>query len=537
MWRALSVARGDIVMFADADTADFEEHFVYGTLGPLLADPQLQFVKAAFRRPFKQGEEKILDGGGRVTELMAKPLINLFYPELAGFVQPLAGEFAARRDVLSSVPFFTGYGVEIGMLIDVFEQVGLGAMAQVDLGTRQNRHQSLASLSRMSSVVLRTVAAREGLAQGLDGDLGRDRAGPVGPAPAGHLPARGGDGDRPAPGRAPERARRAPAARQPHRRHGAHRHRVARYRHKLPSTRPARTPNVRAGRLCRHINDNAPQNWHDVPRTAATRAPRRQDRGGGMSAGSEEFDHIVVGAGSAGCVIARRLVDAGRRVALVEAGGPDYNPAIHQPNRAWELWNSPEDWAYNTEPQQHSLKTSLFWPRGKVLGGSSALNGMIYIRGAKSDFDAWAYNGAPGWSYRDVLPYFKRSEDYEDGADEYHGAGGPLPVTHIKEPNPATLAMIEAAVETGVPRNDDPNADDILGVGLTHMTVRGGRRMSTWTAFIEPVVDSPLLTVITSAQVNRPGLRRLGSRGRRPPVPPWPCLLIQNGSGCLRSAP
>jgi glucosyl-3-phosphoglycerate synthase len=102
---------------------------------------------------------------------MAKPLINLFYPELAGFVQPLAGEFAARREVLSSVPFFTGYGVEIGMLIDVFDQVGLAAMAQVDLGTRQNRHQTLASLSRMSSVVLRTVAAREGLAQRFDGDL------------------------------------------------------------------------------------------------------------------------------------------------------------------------------------------------------------------------------------------------------------------------------------------------------------------------------------------------------------------------------
>src|ERR1700722_11176440 len=216
---------------------------------------------------------------------------------------------------------------------------------------------------------------------------------------------------------------------------------------------------------------------------------------------SEEFDHIVVGAGSAGCVIPRRLGDAGRRVALVEAGGPDYTPAIHQPNRSWELWNSAEDWAYTTESHRHSLKTSVLWPRGKVLGGSSALNGMIYIRGAKSDFDAWAYNGAPGWSYRDVLPYFKKSEDYEGGADSYHGAGGPLPVTHIKEPNPATLAMIEAAVETGVPRNDDPNADDILGVGLTHRTVRNGRRMSTWTAFIEPIVDSPLLTVITGSQV------------------------------------
>ncbi len=125
MWRALSVARGDIVMFADSDTADFEEHFVYGTLGPLLADPQLQFVKGSFRRPFKQAGEKILDGGGRVTELMAKPLLNLFYPELAGFVQPLAGEFAGRRELFAKIPFFTGYGVEIGMLVDVFDQVGL----------------------------------------------------------------------------------------------------------------------------------------------------------------------------------------------------------------------------------------------------------------------------------------------------------------------------------------------------------------------------------------------------------------------------
>ena len=164
MWRALSVARGDIVMFADADSDDFMAHFVYGVLGPLLADPKLQFVKGAFRRPFKQGEEKVLDGGGRVTELTAKPLINLFYPQLAGFVQPLAGEFAARRELLARIPFFTGYGVEIGMLIDVYDQVGLDAMAQVDLGTRQNRHQTLGSLSRMSSVVLRTVAAREGVA-------------------------------------------------------------------------------------------------------------------------------------------------------------------------------------------------------------------------------------------------------------------------------------------------------------------------------------------------------------------------------------
>src|SRR6204780_861070 len=169
MWRALSVARGDIVMFADADSTDFEEHFVYGTLGPLLEDPSIQFVKAAYRRPFKQGEESVPDGGGRVTELMAKPLLNLFYPELAGFVQPLAGEFAARRELLANVPFFTGYAVEIGMVIDVYQQVGLAGMAQVDLGTRQNRHQPLASLPRMSSIVLRTAAAPEGLARAIGG--------------------------------------------------------------------------------------------------------------------------------------------------------------------------------------------------------------------------------------------------------------------------------------------------------------------------------------------------------------------------------
>ena len=222
----------------------------------------------------------------------------------------------------------------------------------------------------------------------------------------------------------------------------------------------------------------------------------------GTTAG-EEFDHIIVGAGSAGCVIARRLVDAGRKVALVEAGGPDTNPAIHDPLRAWELWNSQEDWAYLTEPQEHSLKTSLSWPRGKVLGGSSALNGMIYIRGAKADFDNWAYNGAAGWSYDQVLPFFKKSEDFEEGASHYHGAGGPLPVTRIHEPNPASLAFLEACAGYGVPLNDDPNADSILGAGLTHLTVRNGRRMSAWTSFVQPVLDSPLLTVITGAQVAR----------------------------------
>jgi glucosyl-3-phosphoglycerate synthase len=160
MWRALSVAHGDVVMYADTDTLDFGEHFIYGTLGPLLTVPGVQFSKGAYRRPFAQGDRFIADGGGRVTELTAKPLLNFFYPELTGFVQPLAGEFAAYREVLCEVPFFTGYGVEIGLLIDVFEAVGLPAMAQVDLGTRQNQHQPLVDLTRMSSAVLRALARR-----------------------------------------------------------------------------------------------------------------------------------------------------------------------------------------------------------------------------------------------------------------------------------------------------------------------------------------------------------------------------------------
>jgi glucosyl-3-phosphoglycerate synthase len=160
MWRGLSVARGDIVMFADTDTADFGEHFVYGTLGPLLADPAIVFCKAAYRRPFATGERPVADGGGRVTELMAKPMLNRFYPELTGFVQPLAGEFAARADLLASLPFLTGYGVEIGLLIDVLAGAGLAAMAQVDLGVRQNRHQSLRDLAKMSSVVLHALSLR-----------------------------------------------------------------------------------------------------------------------------------------------------------------------------------------------------------------------------------------------------------------------------------------------------------------------------------------------------------------------------------------
>ncbi len=160
MWRALSVARGDLVMYIDADTKDFRPELAYGVLGPILHVPQIRYVKAAYRRPFKSGEKLEEDGGGRVTELSAKPLFNLFYPELSGFVQPLAGEFVADAELFRSIPFMTGYAVETSIMIDVLNKVGLSAMAQVDLGTRQNRHQSLRDLSRMSHSVLRAVARR-----------------------------------------------------------------------------------------------------------------------------------------------------------------------------------------------------------------------------------------------------------------------------------------------------------------------------------------------------------------------------------------
>lgn len=154
MWRAVAVARGDVVAFVDADTEEFDPRFVLGLLGPLLTDDSVAYVKGAYRRPFRLGERTVPDGGGRVNEILARPLINLYLPELAPFVQPLAGEVAARRTLLEALPFPVGYGVEIAMLIDAYRHAGLEALAQVDLGTRQNRHQPLRALSAMAYAVL-----------------------------------------------------------------------------------------------------------------------------------------------------------------------------------------------------------------------------------------------------------------------------------------------------------------------------------------------------------------------------------------------
>jgi glucosyl-3-phosphoglycerate synthase len=160
MWRALPVLRGEIVCFLDADSERFGAHFAWGLLGPLLLREEISFVKGFYRRPFRVGGATFPDGGGRVTELTAKPLIDRFYPDLAGVEQPLAGEIAARRELLERLPFAAGYGVDIGLLLDAYAAVGLEGLAQVDLDVRQNAHQPLRDLGPMASAVLEAVAVR-----------------------------------------------------------------------------------------------------------------------------------------------------------------------------------------------------------------------------------------------------------------------------------------------------------------------------------------------------------------------------------------
>jgi choline dehydrogenase-like flavoprotein len=215
-------------------------------------------------------------------------------------------------------------------------------------------------------------------------------------------------------------------------------------------------------------------------------------------------DYVVVGAGSAGSVIARRLVDAGHTVHVIEAGAPDTDPAIHSPQGWPALLGGPLDWGVFTTAQRHANDRQLFWPRGRVLGGSSSLNGMIYIRGHASDYDGWAkLTGDPGWQWEKVLPLFKRSEAHELGASEYHGATGLLPVSTIKTPHPLSEAFVQAAVADGHTLLDDFNAGQMVGVGYNHTTTKDGVRMSAWKSFVTPIRDHPKLTVTTGAVVHR----------------------------------
>ena len=163
MWRALTAMHGDIVVFVDGDSGEFGPHFACGLAGPLLFDPAVEYVKGYYRRPFKVGDVILPEGGGRVTELTARPLLELFFPELAAIRQPLAGEMAARRDLFTRLAFTTGYGVEIALLIDIYREVGIEAIAEVDLDVRQNRHQPIRALGEMAGAVARAVLARAGV--------------------------------------------------------------------------------------------------------------------------------------------------------------------------------------------------------------------------------------------------------------------------------------------------------------------------------------------------------------------------------------
>jgi choline dehydrogenase len=213
-----------------------------------------------------------------------------------------------------------------------------------------------------------------------------------------------------------------------------------------------------------------------------------------------QVDHVVIGAGSAGCAVAARLSeDEGARVVVLEAGGPDTLEAIHQPPMWPALWGTEVDWAYETTPQPANGDLVHQWPRGKVLGGSSSLNGMVYLRGNPADFDTWAYHGCKGWDYDALLPLFRRMEDVPDGDPHYRGRGGPNTPRPALEPNPICSAFVEAAREKGHPVTDDHNGAQFEGAGYHDMIITGGRRQSAADAYLHPVAARPNLEVVTGA--------------------------------------
>ena len=232
-----------------------------------------------------------------------------------------------------------------------------------------------------------------------------------------------------------------------------------------------------------------------------------------------EADFVVVGAGSAGCAVAARLSeDPATRVVLLEAGGEDKNRWIHIPLGFGKTFADPSvNWCYETEPDPGAADRRVFWPRGKVLGGSSSINGMVYIRGQAEDFDHWRQLGNTGWSFEDVLPYFKRSENQVRGADGFHGLGGPLCVSDVAQ-HPICEAFIVATTELGFPRNDDFNGASQDGAGYHQTTTRNGRRCSTAVGYLRPAMHRPNLRVVTEALTEKilfEGRRAIGAAFRR----------------------
>ena len=217
------------------------------------------------------------------------------------------------------------------------------------------------------------------------------------------------------------------------------------------------------------------------------------------------YDYIIVGAGSAGCVLANRLsADPAVKVCLLEAGPRDSSPFIRLPIGILFLMMSKTlNWRYYTEPQAGLYGRRLFWPRGKTLGGSSSSNAMVYTRGHRSDYDHWAALGNRGWSYADLLPIFKRAQNHEPGADEFHGGGGPLNVCVQRSPNQLTQVFLDAGVAAGYPANDDFNGPSQEGLGRYHLTQKNGERWSVARAYLHPALGRPNLTVVTGAHASK----------------------------------
>ena len=218
-----------------------------------------------------------------------------------------------------------------------------------------------------------------------------------------------------------------------------------------------------------------------------------------------DADYIIVGAGSAGCVLANRLsADPKTRVLLLEAGGKDSNPWIHIPVGYFKTMHNPAvDWCYKTEPDPGLNGRSIDWPRGKVLGGSSSLNGLLYVRGQRQDYDRWRQMGNDGWGWDDVLPLFKRAETNERGADAFHGGDGPLHVSNMRIQRPICDAWVAAAQAAGYPFNPDYNGAEQEGVGYFQLTTRNGRRCSTAVAYLNPARGRDNLQIVTHALVQR----------------------------------
>jgi choline dehydrogenase len=217
-----------------------------------------------------------------------------------------------------------------------------------------------------------------------------------------------------------------------------------------------------------------------------------------------QYDYIVIGAGSAGCVLANRLTeDPQTTVLLLEAGNPDTKPEIQIPLECTNLLCSEIDWGYFSEPEPYLNNRKIFCPRGKVLGGSSSINFLLYVRGNHHDYDHWQELGNPGWSYQDVLPYFKKSEQQQRGASEYHSVDGELSVTDILSPAPISQRFIDAAVKLGYEYNRDFNGTQQEGTGPFQFTVKDGKRHSSAGAFLVPILQRPNLTTMTGALVTR----------------------------------